>query len=142
MEKHIKIDNLDAKIYLPTKNIKEVVIGVHGFSGDKESSVLLALSKKLTANNIVLITFDLPCHGENDNSNPLDLNSCIQSFGKVLDYAKTTYPSTSISIFRNNLWRILNTSLLIKPQRETQQSNLACTSCLYEQSFRGEYFTF
>lgn len=99
MEKHIKIDNLDAKIYSPDSQPKEILIGVHGFSGDKESSVLLALSKELTANKIALITFDLPSHGENDNSTPLVLNSCIQSIGKVLDFAKNNYPSTAISIF-------------------------------------------
>lgn len=99
MEKHIKIDKLDAKIYSPDSQPIEILIGVHGFSGDKESSVLLALSKELTANNIALITFDLPCHGENGNNAPLDLNSCIQSIGKVLDFTKTTYPSTAISIF-------------------------------------------
>lgn len=112
MEKHIKIDNLDAKIYSPDKAPKEILIGVHGFSGDKESSVLLALSKELTANNITLITFDLPCHGENDNSSPLDLNSCIQSIGKVLDFAKTTYPSTPISIFATSFGGYLTLAYL------------------------------
>lgn len=112
MEKHIKIDNLDAKIYSSDKNPKEILIGVHGFSGDKESSVLLALSKELIKKGVALLTFDLPCHGKNDNSKPLDLELCIHSIGKVLNYAKTNYPSTKISIFATSFGGYLTLAYL------------------------------
>lgn len=118
MEKCIKIKDLDTKIYLPAEKIKEIVIGVHGFSGDKESSVLLTLAKKLTENNIALITFDLPCHGKNDNSKPLNLDACINSIGEAIDYAKTSYPNTPISIFATSFGGYLTLAYLSKHHEE------------------------
>lgn len=114
MEKHIKIKGLDAKIYLPTKNIKEVVIGVHGFSGDKESSVLLALSKELIKKGVALLTFDLPCHGNNDNSKPLNLDTCINSIGEAIKYTKNTFSKLPISIFATSFGGYLSLAHLSK----------------------------
>lgn len=114
MEKHIKINGLDAKIYLPTKNIKEVVIGVHGFSGDKESSVLLTLSKELIKKDVALLTFDLPCHGKNDNSKPLNLDACINSIGEAIKYTKTVFSKLPISIFATSFGGYLSLAYLSK----------------------------
>lgn len=114
MEKHIKINNLDAKVYLPSENIKEVVIGVHGFSGDKESSVLIALAKKLNKNNIALVTYDLPCHGENDNSKPLNLDACINSIGEAINYTNNTFINMPISIFATSFGGYLTLAYLSK----------------------------
>lgn len=114
MEKYIKINNLDTKIYLPNKTPKEVVVGVHGFSGDKESSVLIALAKELNKNNIALVTYDLPCHGKNDNSKPLNLKECIDSIGNAIDYAKSTYANLPISIFATSFGGYLTLVYLSK----------------------------
>ena len=99
MEKILKINRLNAKIYLPQKNPKEVVVGIHGFSGDKESSVLIELSKHLNNLGFILVTFDLPCHGENDSSTPLNLDSCIESIKQVFDFSKENFKNLPISAF-------------------------------------------
>lgn len=112
MRKSIKINNLDAQFYLPDNKPKEVIIGVHGFSGDKKSSVLLALSKELIAQERALLAFDLPCHGNNDNSKPLSLNLCIKSIGEVLSYVKSRYPNTPISIFATSFGGFLTLAYL------------------------------
>ena len=75
MIKHLQIDGLWSKIYEPDGEIKQVVIGVHGFAGDKESSVLIALAEMLEKMNIALVTYDLPFHGENISNEAIDLNS-------------------------------------------------------------------
>lgn len=114
MEKHIKINNLDTKIYLPNKTPKEVVVGVHGFSGDKESSVLIALAKELNKNNIALVTYDLPCHGANDNTKYLNLDTCINSIGEAVEYSKSTFKNVPISIFATSFGSYLTLAYLSK----------------------------
>lgn len=99
MEKCLKIKGLSSKIYLPQAKVNEIVVGVHGFSGDKESSVLIALGKELNKQSKALVTFDLPCHGENDNSKVLNLEECVMSVGWVLEYVKREYPEVPISLF-------------------------------------------
>ncbi len=99
MEKKLKINNLSARIYLPNGTLKEVVIGIHGFGGDKESSVLVALGNSLIQKNIALLTYDLPCHGENDVSKPLSLEECFFSVKAVYDYVRKNYKNAKISFF-------------------------------------------
>lgn len=99
MTKHIQINKLWSTIYEPDDDIKQVVIGVHGFCGDKESSVLVALAEQLNKTGGVLVTFDLPYHGENTNTSPIDLNTCINSIGIILSYVKKLYKNMPISFF-------------------------------------------
>lgn len=39
------------------------MIGVHGFAGDKESSMLEKLADSFCLHNSAVITFDFPAHG-------------------------------------------------------------------------------
>lgn len=112
MTKHIKINGLWSKIYEPNTKIKQVVIGVHGFCGDKESSVLVALADQLNKTGDVLITFDLPFHGENSNTSPINLNTCINSIGKILAYVKTEYKNLPVSIFATSFGAYLTLAYL------------------------------
>ena len=99
MEKSIVIEGISSRIYLPETKINEIVVGVHGFAGDKESSVLIQLAKELNKQNKALISFDLPCHGENDNSKNLNLNECICSLKTIFKYVKQNYNGISVSVF-------------------------------------------
>ena len=112
MEKHLQINNLWSKIYLPEGEIKEIVIGIHGFSGDKESSVLTALGKEFTKHNLALICFDLPCHGENDNSQVLKLSDCFNSVKIIFDYVKSNFKDIPISVFATSFGGFLALSYL------------------------------
>lgn len=114
MIKHLQIDGLWSKIYEPDGEIKQVVIGVHGFAGDKESSVLIALAEMLEKMNIALVTYDLPFHGENISNEAIDLNSCIESVGKVLEYVKRTYAEKPISFFSTSFGAYLTLNYLSK----------------------------
>lgn len=112
MEKHLIINGLWSRIYLPEENVSEIVIGVHGFAGDKESSVLVALAKELNKQGMALLTFDLPSHGENDRLKILNLTECIASIGKILEYVKNEYLNTPISIFSTSFGAFLTLSYL------------------------------
>lgn len=107
MEKHLIINGLWSRIYLPENNVNEIVIGVHGFAGDKESSVLIALAKELNKQGKGLLTFDLPSHGENDNTKISNLTECIESIGKVLEYVKNKYLNKPISFFSTSFGAFL-----------------------------------
>ena len=114
MEKLFKIKNLSTRIYLPTIPPKQIVIGVHGFFGDKESSVLVKLGETLVKNEMALLTFDLPCHGHNDTSPILKLSECVDSIKNIFDWVHQNYPNTAISIFATSFGGYLTLLYLSK----------------------------
>ena len=114
MEKSIKIKNLSSRLYLPDTQPKEIVIGIHGFFGDKESSVLIELGKSLLKNNIALLTFDLPCHGHNDTSHTLKLSDCLDAITNIFDWVHKKYPSIPLSVFAKSFGGYLTLLYLSK----------------------------
>lgn len=99
MEYQTLINNLHTKIYYPEQAINQIIIGIHGFGGDKESSVLIKMAESLKNTNIALLTYDLPCHGENENNKSLSLKDCLNSVKEVYEYVKTNYAGIPISFF-------------------------------------------
>jgi len=64
-----------------------VLVCLHGFAGDKYSSVIQSLAEKLAAASIRVITFDWPGHG----SSPVDgtyltIENCMRDLDTVLEY--------------------------------------------------------
>ncbi len=99
MEYQTLINNLHTKIYYPEQAINQIIIGIHGFGGDKESSVLIKMAESLKSTNIALLTYDLPCHGENENNKSLSLKDCLNSVKEVYEYVKSNYAGIPISFF-------------------------------------------
>lgn len=99
MEYQTLINNLHTKIYYPEQAINQIIIGIHGFGGDKESSVLIKMAESLKNTNIALLTYDLPCHGENENNKSLSLKDCLNSVKEVYEYVKLNYAGIPISFF-------------------------------------------
>lgn len=97
--KELQISGLSSRIYEPENEIKELMLAIHGFAGDKESSVIVAVAEMLTKHKIATISYDLPNHGGNVKSTPLSLEECIQSVCDMLTYAKKEYKGLPISIF-------------------------------------------
>lgn len=88
---NLKIDNLSARMYLPDKTIKEVLITIHGFTGDKESSVICALANELVLDKFCVVSFDLPYHGENISDSNLSLEKFFQALKSVESFAKKRF---------------------------------------------------
>jgi len=87
------------KIYKP-KNVEKIIIACHGFGGDKESSAIELLAQKLINNNILVIAFDFPAHGESTASGEkFILKNCINDLIAVEGYIKQEYPQVPIGIF-------------------------------------------
>lgn len=84
------IENINYILYKPENEIKQVLICVHGFAGDSESSAILGIAKKLTNENVIVITFDLPCHGK-DKKSELSLDDCFDYLNKVIKYVQKKY---------------------------------------------------
>ena len=82
-------------------DIKNVVVGVHGFTGNKEGDNISLLSAKLEkeGNNIV-IAGDFPMHGtSNAKKGALTVKNCLADLGDIVEHAKTEYPNANFFIF-------------------------------------------
>ena len=102
-----KISNHSSRIFEPDDKVKDVLIAVHGFAGDKDSSVIIAVAKELVKFAVLTITFELPNHGADASQNILNLAECINSIGEVVNYAKAHYSNTPISIFATSFGAFL-----------------------------------
>ena len=78
----LKIENHSARIYEPENQPKEVLIAVHGFAGDKDSSVIIAVAEDLANYGIATISFELPNHGADACEDVLKLISCVKAYLK------------------------------------------------------------
>lgn len=90
--------NMHIKLFKP-KKIEQVLIAVHGFAGDSDSSVITAIADELNNHNVLVVAFDLPCHGKDKKTGTLNLKDCLDYITKVEDYVQITYKNLPISYF-------------------------------------------
>lgn len=105
MERYLQIQGksgyeISLKEFLPEKQkIDKVIIALHGFGGDKESSAISLLAEKANKENIAIVAFDFPAHGTSKaEANKLTLDNCIQDFESVEEYVNQRY-NKKIGIF-------------------------------------------
>lgn len=85
------IYDIPLKIY-DTDNAVGYVIAVHGFGGDKESSAIESLAKRMTARSYAVIAFDFPAHGTSKADDYFCLSNSRFDLETVLRYAEGRYP--------------------------------------------------
>lgn len=91
---------IKCKQFVPEIPIKRIIIGVHGFAGDKDSSVLSRLAHECEPDGTSLICFDFPVHGESPvDETELNADNCKKDLLFVFSYAKEQYPEAEICIF-------------------------------------------
>lgn len=87
--------NIATRIYLPSlkvNSIKEIIIAVHGFGGDKDSSAIRLLAERMTEENFAVICFDFPSHGESEvEADRLTIDNCIKDIEAMEEYIKEKY---------------------------------------------------
>lgn len=98
------------KYFYPSESISQVIIAVHGFAGDKNSSVIEALAKSLNKSTLV-VSFDLHSHGEDKNL-IVDLNKCLNYLDKVINSVKKEFSNVPISIFTTSFGAYLSLNYL------------------------------
>ena len=69
------VKNFDDK---DANKFSTIIIAVHGFSSSKDSFINKKLAPILKENNIGLVCFDLPGHGDRKNE-LLTVDSCLKS---------------------------------------------------------------
>lgn len=90
--------DIKLKIFKP-QEIHGIVIACHGFCSSKENKVITAIGEKLLEDNILMIAFDFPEHGESDaNEMHLTLNNCINDIETIKKYAMLEFKNNKIGI--------------------------------------------
>lgn len=92
---------IKCKQFIPeNKSVRNVIIGVHGFAGDKESSMLLKLAESCEEYGVSLICFDFPAHGESPaDEKMLSVDNCRKDLLCVAEHVLKEYPDIPKSIF-------------------------------------------
>lgn len=95
---HYKISS---KLYLPSKDTTRFVIACHGFGGDKESSAIQYLAETIYKDNMALICFDFPGHGQSEvEADKLTISNCINDIETIEIYLKQRFgKDIQINIF-------------------------------------------
>ena len=92
---------IPCKLYAPADGIIEnIILGVHGFAGDKDSSMLEKLAEYACAKNTALICFDFPAHGNSPvNEEMLTVENCKKDFCALVEYVRNHYPHAKKYVF-------------------------------------------
>lgn len=104
MEKYFSINrngfSIRCKLYCTDiKHIDSIVIFCHGFSGNKDNNMAETVAKRIQKrhNDIALLIFDWPCHGD-DACNKLRLSNCSVYLSNVIEYVKTRIHTDKIYV--------------------------------------------
>ncbi len=85
---------IKCKAFLPDNDgIKMFILGVHGFAGDKESSMLFELAKAVVPEGGAVICFDFPAHGDSPtDESKLTVENCKSDLLAVAKWAENACP--------------------------------------------------
>lgn len=79
---------------------KTIIVAMHGFCGDKESSCIAELEKKALTLNIGLIKFDWAGHGESEaNGEQLTIDNCMADIDSIVEHVKESLPGATLVAF-------------------------------------------
>lgn len=105
MISYTQLDNgrypISCKIYAPDDSTaKGVILGIHGFAGDKESPALAMLAERSNREGIALVCFDFPAHGKSAvGEDELTVGNCIRDVLFMADYCREVFPVKDRRIF-------------------------------------------
>lgn len=98
MEKELLLSHnalsIPCKITIPDfGQVKQVVLGVHGFGGSTEDAIQVGIAEEMTLFSSAVIRFDFPAHGSSPMSDTFfTLKNCVASLLAVAEYAKENFP--------------------------------------------------
>lgn len=86
---------------MPDDNqIEGIILGVHGFCGDKESSALIALAEEMTKSHWGVFCFDFPAHGKSQaQDDALRIENCKQDLILAANDCREKYPAIPKALF-------------------------------------------
>ena len=127
MYKDIKREyNINIKEMIP-EEVEEIMIAIHGFAGDKESSAITAVANELNKQKIGVIALDLPGHGVSEvDGDYLTLDNCLDDIKRVEEYVKNEYKNVKVDIFATSFGAYLTLLLLTKHGNDYNKIVLRC----------------
>ena len=85
--------------YIPN-NCNTIVIAMHGFAGDKESSCIKLLEDRLKQMNVGLLKFDWPGHGESEtNGDDFTVHKCLSDLNSIVKYIRKEHNDCNLVAF-------------------------------------------
>ena len=91
---------ISCKSYISETRPKGIILGVHGFAGDKESSALKALAEAVCEKGVSLTCFDFPAHGASETSDDmLSVKNCMDDLLFIADQCRKEYPNEKKYVF-------------------------------------------
>ena len=100
--KQIKTDRypIRYKVYSPDDSVRGIILGIHGFAGDMESSALEMLASAAGKRGIALLCFDFPAHGSSPTQEDLfTIDNCIKDVLWMADLCRREYPDADKYLF-------------------------------------------
>ena len=96
-----RLYEIKCRLFSPEDGIVDhVILGVHGFAGDKDSSMLEKLGGMVCENKGAMICFDFPAHGASPvGEDMLTVENCKEDLLRVMEYASERYPQAEKSVF-------------------------------------------
>ena len=91
---------ISCKSYVSEFQANGIILGVHGFAGDKESSALKSLAKVSGERGTSLICFDFPAHGASEASDDmLSVKNCIDDLLLMAELCRKEHPNERKFLF-------------------------------------------
>ena len=139
MYKDIKREyNINIKEMIP-EEVEEIMIAIHGFAGDKESSAITAVANELNKQKIGVIALDLPGHGVSEvDGDYLTLDNCLDDIKRVEEYVKDEYKNVKVDIFATSFGAYLTLLLLTKHGNDYNKIVLRCPAIKMDEIFVNE----
>ena len=91
---------IECKYYAPEGVATGIILGVHGFAGDMESSALSALAASAVEKGTALLCFNFPAHGTSyAKDSDLTIENCKKDLLLLADICRNEHPSAEKYLF-------------------------------------------
>ena len=101
-------------------DVTKILIACHGFDSNKQGSTIKEIVEKMQKEDIVIISFDWPGHGESKET--LLIENCLKNFELINNYIETRYQNSKISLFGSSFGAYMILQYLRKyPNKEFEK---------------------
>ena len=92
----------------PCENAEAVLLCLHGFAGDKYSTVIQALGERLPQDSVRVITFDWPGHGASPvGGEELRIQNCLSDLNLIVRNIRQANPELPLYLFATSFGAFL-----------------------------------
>ena len=127
------INNINCKLFEPNEKIEQIMIAVHGFAGDAESSTIKSVAEELTKRGVLIVAFDLPCHGKDKNDNCIKLNDCFVYLDIIISQINNRYNNIPVSIFATSFGAFIILNYISKKNTQFKNIILRCPAIFMDE---------